>query len=123
MKIVKRVLLITGILLLATFLIIVSKKPFVPDNYTKTVKTGGEIEAKYMAKGTYEVSCFEEQALQGFGKYIIYYPSEIGSTDQTIPAVVVANGSGCKASKYPALFEHLASWGGTAWLRKCVCAT
>lgn len=117
MKIVKRVLLIAGILLLSllilltAFILINLNKPFAPADYTQTVNTGGKIETKYMAKGTYEVSYFEEQVLQGFGKYIIYYPSEIGSTDQTIPAVVVANGSGCKASKYPALFEHLASWG------------
>ncbi|MGN0619918.1 MAG: alpha/beta hydrolase family protein [Ruminiclostridium sp.] len=117
MKIVKRALLIIGIvllvlfILLTAFILLLSNKPFVPADYTKAVNTGGEIEAKYMAKGTYEVSSFEEQALQGFGKYIIYYPTETESADQPLPAVVVANGSGCKASKYPALFERLASWG------------
>lgn len=110
-------MLIIGIVLLTLFVLIVafliynSKKPVAPTNYTQTVETGGEIEAKYMANGIYEVSYFEEPVLQGFGKYVIYYPTEMESTDKIWPVVVVANGSGCKASKYPALFEHLASWG------------
>ena len=117
MKIAKKILLIIGIVLLTlivlitAFIIYNSKKPVAPTDYIKTVETGGEIEAKYMANGTYEVSCFEEPVLQGFGKYVLYYPTELESTDKTWPVVVVANGSGCKASKYPALFEHLASWG------------
>lgn len=117
MKTVKKIMLIIVIALfalivvIAALLIINSKKPIAPVDYTKTVETGGGIEVKYMANGTYEVSCFEEPVLQGFGKYLLYYPAELESTDKTWPVVVVANGSGCKASKYPALFEHLASWG------------
>lgn len=117
MKVVKKIMLIIGIVLLAlialitVFLIYNAKKPAVPADYTKTVETGGEIEAKYMANGACEVSCFEEPVLQGFGKYVIYYPTELESTDKNWPVVVAANGSGCRASRYPALFEHLASWG------------
>lgn len=117
MKTVKKIMLIIGIVLLAlivliaAFIIYNSKKPVAPTDYTQKVETGGEIEAKYMANGAYEVSYFEEPVLQGFGKYVLYYPTELESTDKTWPVVVVANGSGCKASKYPALFEHLASWG------------
>ncbi|MGN1414416.1 MAG: alpha/beta hydrolase family protein [Anaerovoracaceae bacterium] len=117
MKVVKKNMLIIGIVLLAlivliaAFIIYNSKKPVAPADYTKTVETGGAIEGKYMANGTYEVSYFEEPVLQGFGKYVLYYPAELESTDKTWPVVVVANGSGCKASKYPTLFEHLASWG------------
>ncbi|MGN0140946.1 MAG: alpha/beta hydrolase family protein [Roseburia sp.] len=117
MKIVKKIILIIGIVLIALFVLIAaflvynSKKPVAPTDYTRTVETGGEIEAKYMANGAYDASCFEEPVLQGFGKYVIYYPTELESTDKNWPVVVVANGSGCKASKYPALFEHLASWG------------
>lgn len=117
MKILKKTLLIILVVLLALivlvtiFLIYNAKKPAAPENYTETVETGGEIEAKYMAKGTYEISFFEEPVLQGFGKYRIYYPTELENADKIYPVVVVANGSGCKASKYPSLFEHLASWG------------
>lgn len=105
------IVLLVIVALIAALLIYMSRLPAAPKDYTQTVETGGKIEAKYMANGTYEVSYFEEPVLQGFGKYVIYYPSELESTDKDWPAVVVANGSGCKASKYPALFEHLASWG------------
>lgn len=117
MKLAKKIILVIGMILLtmivliAAFIIYNSKKPVAPANYPQTVKTGGAIESKYMANGTYEVSCFEESVLQGFGKYVLYYPTELESADKTWPVVVVANGSGCKASRYPALFEHLASWG------------
>lgn len=117
MKTGKKIMLTIGIVLLvllvtiAALLFVISRRPYAPVDYTKTVETGGEIESKYMANGTYEVSYFEEPVLQGFGKYVLYYPAELESTDKTWPVVVVANGSGCKASKYPALFEHLASWG------------
>ena len=35
----------------------------------------------------------------------------MGKKDQTYPAVVMVNGTGVYASRYPALFQHLASWG------------
>ncbi|MGN0403446.1 MAG: hypothetical protein ACI4HQ_14480 [Acetatifactor sp.] len=117
MKRGKKIMMIIGIVLLtliviiAALLIYLSIRPSVPADYTQTVKTGGEIEAKYMMNGAYKVSCFEEPVLQGFGKYVIYYPTELEGTEKNWPVVVVANGSGCKASKYPTLFEHLASWG------------
>lgn len=117
MRIAKKIMLIIGIVLLvliilvAVFIVYNSRKPAVPTDYTQTVETGGEIEAKYIANGAYEVSYFDEAVLQGFRKYVLYYPSELENTEKTWPVVVVANGSGCKASKYPALFEHLASWG------------
>lgn len=117
MKTAKKIVTIVGIVLLAlivmvaAFIIYTSQKPVVPTDYAQTVETGGEIEAKYLANGTYGVSYFEESVLQGFEKYVLYYPAELERTDKTWPVVIVANGSGCKASKYPALFEHLASWG------------
>ena len=113
----KKVLVIFGLILLAViviiafFLIWASNRKFVPGNYTKRVETGGEIEAAYLEAGPYGVSMYEEAVMQGFKKYIIYYPSELESEKKQHPAVVFANGSGCRVSKYPALLEHLASWG------------
>ena len=46
-----------------------------------------------------------------WGKFIIHYPLELESKDHKYPVVVFVNGTGVYASKYPALFEHLASWG------------
>ena len=99
------------ILLLGLLLFILSKKPFVPNNYTKTVETGGELEAKYLAIGQYEVKHTEADTPEDWGKFITYYPVEMETENKTYPVVVMVNGTGVYASKYPALFKHLASWG------------
>ena len=97
MKLILRILLwvvvivIVLILLLILLLFILSGRPFVPGNYTEKVKTGGTPE--------------------DWGNYIIHYPKEMEYSNKTYPLVVFVNGTGVKASKYPALFEHLASWG------------
>ena len=43
------IVILAIVLLMAILLFILSKKPFVPNNYTKTVETGGKLEAKYPA--------------------------------------------------------------------------
>lgn len=113
----KKVLKIVGIVLIlivAVFVVIVVRtatKHFVPDNYENTVETGGTIENSYLQYGAFEVSYKEYPLLQNFKKFEIYYPSELESTDKRYPLVVICNGSGLPASKYPNLFKHLASWG------------
>lgn len=105
------IIILAIIVLIVVFLIIVSRIPAAPSDYQKTVKTGGEIEGAYMKNGEYEVSVYEEPALQGFGKYITYYPTELTSSDKKYPVIVICNGSGTPISKYPAVPKHLASWG------------
>ena len=105
------IVILAIVLLLAILLFILSKKPFVPGNYTKTVETGGELEAKYLAMGQYEVKHTETNAPDDWEKFITYYPAEMETADKTYPVVVMVNGTGVYASKYPALFKHLASWG------------
>lgn len=83
----------------------------VPDDYMKTVITGGKIEEKYLAAGRYETVSKETLAPKEWGKYVIYYPKELEQSDKCYPAVIFVNGTGVYASRYPALFEHLASWG------------
>ena len=57
MRLVLKILKIVGIILLilivlvAALLFWLSTRPFVPDNYTKTVATGGELEAKIPGHG------------------------------------------------------------------------
>ncbi len=99
------------IILLAGFLIWKINQPMVPLNYVDTVQTGGEIEAKYIKKGNYDISYYEEQTNDSLKKYEIYYPKELETTAKKYPAVVFTNGTGVAGSKYVALFEHLASWG------------
>ena len=116
-KIVLKILKWVGIVILAIVLLLVillfilSKKPFVPSNYMKTVEIGGELEAKYLAMGQYEVKHMEADAPEDWGKFITYYPAEMEIGSKTYPVVVMVNGTGVYASKYPALFKHLASWG------------
>lgn len=88
-----------------------SERQSVPENYTETVKTGGTLEAKYLAMGPHEVSFVEYGALMSFEKYEIYYPSDITEMEGTLPAVVFVNGTGVAGSKYQALQKHMASWG------------
>lgn len=86
-------------------------QPAVAADYTKKVKTGGEIEAVYLADGDYETASVTQTALQEFEKYQIWYPSELETTEKQYPVVVFANGTGVPASKYKALLKHMASWG------------
>ena len=55
MKIVGIVFLVI-IVLVALLLIKAVLTPAVPKNYTETVKTGGEIEAKYLKNGSYKTT-------------------------------------------------------------------
>lgn len=105
------VLLLVFLGLLAAFLFWLSHRPFVPGDYTETVKTGGEIEAKYMAMGSHEVSYIEAEAPEDWKTFQAYYPADLPESGALYPVVVLVNGTGVYASKYPALFRHLASWG------------
>ena len=112
-KLIKIILivLVSIIILITVLLVYLSHKPLLEKTYAEKVQTGGEIEAAYLKNGTCGVSYYEEPALQGFGKYEIYYPAELEETDDKYPVVVFVNGSGVKASKYSALLKHMASWG------------
>lgn len=112
----KKVLKVIGVIILLLVVLIavlfhfVSKRPSVPENYTDTVKTGGEIEAKYLAMGSYEVEHLESATVSSLEKFEVYYPKDIYNLGK-VPVVIFLNGTGTPASKYPALQEHLASWG------------
>lgn len=66
---------------------------------------------KYMENGPYEVSTHEDTVLQQFGKFIVYYPTELETSNEKYPVIVMCNGSGTPLSKYPAVSKHMASWG------------
>jgi len=86
-------------------------RPAVPSDYTLTVATGGPAEARYLALGPHKVSNRTMDGLQYFAPYRIWFPEDVASTTGALPVVLVANGTGVAAAKYPAWFEHLASWG------------
>ena len=65
-----------------------------------------------MAMGGYEVEKLEVPAPEeDWGKFVAYYPASLAESSGQYPVVVMVNGTGVGASKYPAVFEHLASWG------------
>ena len=117
----KRVLRISGIVILVLIALIVigiillfvisAFKPMVPAKYTDSVVTGGKIEAEYLKNGTYDVEYLEVGAPQNFKKYEIWYPTELLNGSKKFPVIIVSNGTGVKASKAKAMFEHFASWG------------
>lgn len=110
LKIAEIVLLIL-IALIAFFIFRMFTAPMCPKNYTKTVETGGEIEAKYLAMGPHEVKYTQADAPGDWKKFEAWYPEELETSGGTYPVAVFANGTGVYASKYKALFRHLASWG------------
>lgn len=112
-KIIAIVLIVifAGMLLLKGCGKALSKAQSVPEDYTAKVTTGGDLEAKYLAMGSHDVSYIEYAALMSFEKYEIYYPSDIAEMEGTLPAVVFVNGTGVAGSKYQALQKHMASWG------------
>lgn len=109
LKIVGVIILIAAIAVIAV-MIWLSKKPAVPKNYTETVKTGGDVEAKYLAMGSHEVEHLESATVSSLEKFEVYYPKDIEKMGK-VPVVIFLNGTGTPATKYPALQEHLASWG------------
>lgn len=105
------IIIVTLVVVVIVLLFIVSRKQLAPDSYCSNVETGGEIEAKYLKMGSYEVAYKDYPLFQNFKKFSIYYPSELESTEKKYPVVVICNGSGLPASKYTNLFKHLSSWG------------
>ena len=101
------------IFVFALTLICASCNEFVPMNYTDTVVTGGKIEANYLKMGREKVAHYQVNTSEkGIGAYVVFYPeSQTKPQSKRHPVVIFANGTGVTASKYPALFLHLASWG------------
>lgn len=110
LKIIGIIILIPIISIIA-LLVVISLIPMAPNNYTKEVKSGGNIENKYLSMGNYKVSNIKKEGSELTKKYYIYYPKELKGNNKKYPVVVVLNGTGVLPKKYKALFKHLASWG------------
>lgn len=105
------IILLLLILLMGGLLLLILMVPSVPKNYTRTVKTGGLIEAQYLQFGPNHVTYQKEKGTKLTKYFHIYYPQELEKTQKQYPVVVILNGTGILPKKYPALFQHLASWG------------
>ena len=88
------------------------KMQAVPDDYQSRFDYKGELEKKYAANGQYTVDTLTVPSSEERIKlYQFYFPTELKTTKKQWPVVIMANGTGIRASKYKAIFRHLASWG------------
>lgn len=114
MKVLRRIFVIICIIIVILIIAVIALLAigsYKTDNYWKFSESSGEIEAKYAALGSYDVSIAEYDANgTAWQKYEIWYPTEM-EDGVTYPLVIMANGTGTKASQYKAVFKHLASWG------------
>ncbi|MCR5491053.1 MAG: alpha/beta hydrolase [Bacilli bacterium] len=95
----------------AGIVILKMNEQMAPENYTETVKTGGDIEAAYLKNGDHEVAYFEKAVDEDYQKFEVYYPKDLETVEKAYPVLVFSNGTGVKASRYTAQFKHYASWG------------
>lgn len=110
---VKKVLIAVGVIVLAVVILLVvmfAVNGYKEKNYYKYATPYGEIEKKYTAMGSLDVS-YEEYKSDKYEKFEIWYPSDMKDSANKYPLVIMANGTGVKTSKYQEVFKHLASWG------------
>lgn len=93
------------------YLINAMSAPMVPEDYQRTVKTGGIIEKKYLTDGEHSVKYFEQNTDEVFKKYEVWYPETMETGNDLYPLIVMLNGTGVAASRYKEQFKHFASWG------------
>ena len=84
----------------------------VDEGYQSRFDYKGELEKKYAANGEYAVDTLTvPSADERIKLWQFYFPAELKTTKKQWPLVIMANGTGIRASKYKAIFRHLASWG------------
>ena len=120
-KVLKVIGIILGVIVLAIAVFFVVQQiktrktlndPRLPENYYELVQTGGDLEKKYLGKGSFSVEQITVQSENKSVKNIyIYYPSELKTSAKQYPLVMVVNGSQTPAKTYMPFFERLASWG------------
>lgn len=70
------------------------------------------IERHFTPQGAYAVSYLEQATSdKRLKKFEVWFPAELTTSGKSYPLVVMANGTGVQASRYTAIFRHLASWG------------
>ena len=112
-KIIKRILIIVGVVILVLIVGLFAMCAIADKrnkNYWKYVESNKPIEKKYIALGDKEVSEYSRSDSK-YGKMEIWYPSDMKDSSAKYPLVIMANGTGIKASAYTEVFKHLASWG------------
>lgn len=102
--------LVLGLVLIALYFYADNKKD-IGEDFRSQIETGSELETRYLKKGRFDVEKVVFDAEKPIEKYSIFYPKEMKEWSKNYPVLFVVNGTGGKATKYEALFEHYASWG------------
>lgn len=91
----------------------ITTAPIAPEDYATEVKTGGDVEAKYMRYGKHVIKYFETDYPENedIKKIEIWYPADMEKSESKYPVALFLNGTGVGASRYKPVFERLASWG------------
>lgn len=112
-KVIKTILIVALVVILVVIVALFAMCALM-DKRNKTywnyVESDKPIEKKYIALGDKEVSEYATSSSK-YGKFEIWYPSEMKDNSEKYPLVIMANGTGIKASQYTEVFKHLASWG------------
>ena len=92
--------------------LIEAKKTSVKEDYYTEFSSFAPLEQKYSQPGKYEVSSINDPSDNATIKKVrFWYPSELETSDNKYPVIVVVNASGTPAFKYEPWFKRLASWG------------
>ncbi|MBR4129950.1 MAG: hypothetical protein IKU02_03370 [Bacteroidaceae bacterium] len=84
----------------------------VSEGYQDRFSYQGVLERTYAYNGEYQVELYTQEDSDERVKLLqVYYPAELRTSKKKYPLVLMANGTGVRASKYGAIFRHLASWG------------
>lgn len=113
LKVIKWIIIVIVVLavILVALYLYADNKPLFGKNFRDDIKTGGELEKKYLADGTYKVKKTTADAEKPIKKYTIYYPEELENSSKKYPMVLVVNQTGGKATKIEPMLEQFATWG------------
>ncbi len=111
-KIFFKIIGIIFLIIIVAMFILLKVIKYRENHYYNYLETEKNLEKKYSQLGKNEVSFKSFDANNDvFKEYEIWYPTDLESSKDKYPLVVVANGTGITASKYKGFFKHLASWG------------
>jgi len=113
-KVLKRIFIAIGIGILVIVVLLFAMCSVIlmrNKTYWEYNESDMPIEQKYNALGEYETENIEYSVGGVCDKIEVWYPKELKESGGTYPLVIMANGTGVKASQYSEVFTHLASWG------------
>lgn len=116
MKKVLKIIMIIVLIIVVLAVLVIAAVAFLAkeksEHYYKYSNPAGELETEYTAMGTLEVSEMDYPSDdEKIGKFAIWYPTELESSDQKYPVVLWANGTGSTTDTYKYFLPHLSSWG------------